>query len=65
MLQREHDDPLLASGSELVGQNVHNKGPVCFIQEDIVEGEISLSKPFLKETKTNSLPRLKSEVLSI
>ena len=33
---------------------------VCLIHEEIVAGEMSLSKPFLKETKTNSLFCLRS-----
>ena len=45
-------------------QRAHNTGSVCLIHEEIVAGEMSLSKPFLKETKTNSLFCLRSEVLS-
>ena len=37
---------------------------VCLIQEEMVEGEISLLKFFLKETKTSSFLSLRSLVLS-
>ena len=37
---------------------------ICLIHEEMVAGEMSLTKPFLKEIKTNSLFCLRSEALS-
>ena len=57
-------DSYLHQGLSLLVRMFVTKDHSSLIQEDVVAEEISLSKPFLKETKTSSLPRLKSEVLS-
>ena len=48
----------------LLVRELITKITVCLIHEEMVAGEMSLSKPFLKETKTNSFFCLRSEVLS-
>ena len=61
-----------SKGPDIMGFNLmsswsessYHRITVCLIHEEIVAGEMSLSSPFLKETKTNSLFYLRSEALS-
>ena len=54
----------LMQGVGLLIRELVTKDHSFFDPEEMVAGEMSLSKPFLKETKTKSLFCLRSEVLS-